>query len=317
MKFGPVADWPNLPAGLRLVDVVAIAIDSDDNLFIFNRGATPIVVLDLNGHVQEMWGEGIFTEPHGIHVAADGTVFCVDYGDHTVRRFSVDGRLLATIGTAGHASDTGARGRDWTTVERAAPPFNAPTDVVTGPGGDIYVSDGYGNARVHRFGPDGELETSWGAPGARDGEFNLPHSIALDAGGLLHVSDRENNRIQRFTVDGGFVSELAGVHRPNDALPAPDGFMYVAELGYRTVVALRREAPPGRPHSTVSIFDADGTPLARIGGEDPAVAGSFCAAHTVAMDSQGDIYVGDVGWSAHAGNPPAGIRAIQKLVRLG
>lgn len=317
MRFVPVVDWPNLPMSLELVDVVAIDVDGAGNFYVFNRGRTPVVVLDAAGRVQAMWGEGVFTEPHGIHIGSDGSVFCVDYGDHTVRRFSPDGELLATIGTPGRSSDTGVQGRDWTTVQRAGLPFNAPTDIATGPTGDLYVSDGYGNARVHRFDREGELQMSWGTPGSASGEFNLPHSIALGSNGLLHVSDRENNRVQRFTLDGEFVSELPGVHRPNDALPAPDGFTYVAELGYRTIVAMRLEAPPGRPHSAVSVFAPDDTLVARIGSEDPTKPGSFCAAHSVAMDSNGDLYVGDVGWSAHAGSPPLGIRAIQKLARSG
>lgn len=316
MEFQPVLDWPTLPTGLELVDVVAIAVDSGDNLYVFNRGRIPVVVLDTKGEVLARWGAGVFTEPHGIHIAPDGTVYCVDYGDHTVRHFTADGRLLRVFGTPGQSSDTGVQGRDWTTVKRVAGPFNAPTDVATTPDGDIFVSDGYGNARVHHFTPDGSLRTSWGTPGADPGEFNLPHSIVLDPrGDLLHVSDRENNRVQRLSLEGRFVSELKGVHRPNAALPAHDGLTYVAELGYRTLVALRHEAPPGRPYSAVSVFSGDDEPLLRIGSDDPAAPGSFCAAHAVAMDSSGDIYVGDVGWSAHAGRPPSGIRAIQKLRR--
>jgi hypothetical protein len=315
MRYAVDQSWPASAPDPSLIDVVALAVDADDNVYAFNRGPHPVVVFDTRGVVQDRWGEGVFSEPHGLHLRPEGEVYCVDYGDHTVRCFGADHRLRAMLGTPGVASDTGAKGRDWTTIKRAAGPFNAPTDLEVGPDGDLYVSDGYANARIHRFAPDGTLRTSWGTPGSGPGEFQLPHSIMLGPDGLLHVSDRENSRIQRFTLDGEYVSELGGVHRPNVVLPVAGGYSYIAELGYHTEVALRRPAPAGRPHSRVTIYDADGQLVLGIGGPDPTIPGSFAAAHSLAIDSQGSLYVGDVGWSANPSSPPKGIRAIQKFVR--
>lgn len=315
MRYVVDKSWPPAPIDPPLIDAVALAVDAADNVYIFNRGESPIVVLDARGVVLDRWGAGVFNEPHGLHLGPAGDLYCVDYGDHTVRHFGPDRVLLRILGRAGEASDTGAAGRDWTTVRRAAGPFNAPTDLTIGPAGDLYISDGYGNARVHCFCPDGRLRASWGTPGSGPGQFQLPHGITLGPDGLLHVSDRENNRIQRFSLAGDFVSALDGVHRPNAALPTPDGHTLVAELGYRTEIALRRDAPPGRPYSCVAIYDTDDRLVQRIGGPDPTMPGSFSAAHSLAIDSAGSLYVGDVGWSAHPSNPPRGIRAIQKFVR--
>lgn len=315
MRYVVDKSWPSAVLDAPLIDVVALAVDAADNVYVFNRGKNPIVVFDAAGRLQDRWGAGIFTEPHGLHLGPQGDLYCVDYGDHTVRQFGPDRRLRLVLGTPGVPSDTGATGRNWTTVTRAAGPFNAPTDLAIGPDGNLYVSDGYGNARVHRFFPEGHLRASWGTPGTRPGQFQLPHSICFGPDGLLHVSDRENSRIQRFTLDGAFVSALGGVHRPNAVLPTPTGHSYIAELGYRTEVALRRDAPPGRPHSRVTVYDANDQLVLSIGGPDPTVSGSFSAAHSLAIDSAGSLYVGDVGWSAHPTNPPQGIRALQKFVR--
>jgi hypothetical protein len=315
MRYAVDNSWPAATLEPSLVDVVALAVDSDDNLHAFNRGPHPLMVFDKRGRVLDRWGGGIFSEPHGLHLGAHGDVYCVDYGDHTVRHFDRNRALVGMLGTPGHTSDTGAAGRNWMTIKRAAGPFNAPTDLEVGPDGDLYVSDGYANARIHRFAPDGTLRMSWGRPGKGPGEFELPHSIMLGPDSLLHVSDRENSRIQRFTLEGEFVSELAGVHRPNVVLPLADGHSYIAELGYFTEVALRRPAPEGRPHSRVKVFDADDRLILSLGGPDPTEPGSFAAAHSLAVDSEGSLYVGDVGWSANPGNPPKGIRAIQKFIR--
>ena len=133
---------------------------------------------------------------------------------------SPEGRLLLTLGVSGRPSDTGATSPDYRTVQRGGPPFNYPTNVALSPEGDIYVSDGYGNARIHRFSPDGRLLHSWGQPGAGPGQFNVPHGIAIDRQGIVLVADRENSRIQRFTPDGEFIDEwtrrgsaLRHVHR--------------------------------------------------------------------------------------------------------
>ena len=132
------------------------------------------------------------------------------------------------LGQRGVHSDTGCTGSPWL-AERAAGPFNHPTEMIAHPNGDIYVTDGYRNARVHRFTRDGALVTSWGAPGKAPGQFHLPHSIAIDGDGKLYVADRANRRIQLFSPDGDYLGLWTGMGGPNDITRANDGTFVIAE----------------------------------------------------------------------------------------
>src|SRR5262249_52037072 len=152
-----------------------------------------------DGAFLSSWGEGQFIRPHGITIGPDDSVWCTDDMDHTVRKFTSDGKPLLALGTSGKASDTGATSMDFRSIRRAGPPFHYPPNLALSPGGELYITDGYGNARVHRFSPDGRLLSSWGEPGSGPGQFHLPHGIAVDTEGIVYVADRENSRIQLFS----------------------------------------------------------------------------------------------------------------------
>src|SRR5919108_257074 len=137
------------------------------------------------------------------------------------------GRRCGGAGARGQHSDTG-NVTNWL-AERAAGPFNHPTEMIAHPNGDIYVTDGYRNARVHRFTRDGRLVKSWGEPGNGAGQFHLPHSIAYDDDGKLYVADRSNKRIQIFTPEGEFLGQWTGMGGPNDITRGRDGNFYIAE----------------------------------------------------------------------------------------
>lgn len=311
-KYEVVENWAKLPASWSFVDVVGIAIDSKDNVYVFNRSNHPMMVFDHDGNFLESWGEGIFSEPHSVRIDKNDFVFCVDYGDHTVRKLTTDGEVLLTIGTKNKPSDTGAINRNPKTVKRAAGPFNAPTDVAFGPLGEIYVSDGYGNARIHKFSKDGELLFSWGEPGDKAGQFCLPHSIWVDKQGKVYVADRENSRIQIFTLDGEFITQW-DANRPTSIYVDREGVMYISELGYLTrpwpwvVTPENRELIP-----RVTVRSLNGEILTKWGGEDRCAKGNFFAPHTICVDSRGDIYVGEV---VTASKAPVGCHALQKFVR--
>jgi glucose/arabinose dehydrogenase len=165
-----VPGWERLPVGYSHPDVAAAAVDSRGDVYLFCRAEHPVLVYERDGRFLRSWGEGLFsTRTHGITIGPDDSVYCVDDAGHSVRRFTRDGRLLQTIGPSGVPSDSGYDGADLTTIVRGAPPFNRPTNLAVAPSGDLYVSDGYGNARVHRFTPDGRLLASWGEPGTRPG----------------------------------------------------------------------------------------------------------------------------------------------------
>ena len=158
----------------------------------------------------------------------------------------------------------------------------------------MYITDGYGNARVHKFAADGRLLFSWGEPGSGPGQFHLPHGIATDEQGRVYVADRENSRVQLFTTEGDFLAEWTDVARPCQVFVA-GGLVYVAELGFRAGMWPGTTAPAGAPGGRLSVFDASGKLLARWGGgDDPCAPGDFFAPHGVGVDSHGDVYVGEV-----------------------
>src|SRR5207249_3154508 len=154
-------------------DVAAVGVDKQDRVYAFNRGHHPMVVFDRDGNFLRSWGEGVFHRAHGVHMAPDDTLWLTDDGDHTVRHCTLDGKILLTIGIPGTPKPY-----------MGGEPFHRCTHTALSPQGDLYVSDGYGNARVHKYAPNGTLIASWGEPGTDPGQFNIPHNICCDPHGL-------------------------------------------------------------------------------------------------------------------------------------
>jgi DNA-binding beta-propeller fold protein YncE len=320
LTFEVVEEWGHLPVGWDLVEVGGVGVDSQDRVYVFNRGAHPIVVFDRHGNFVTAWGEGTFKNAHGIRIGADGSVWCVDAQDHTVRKFTSDGKLLMTIGVSGRPSDTGYVQGDRHSVKRVGPPFNSPTNMAFSPQGDFYVTDGYGNARVHKFSPDGELLFSWGEPGVGPGQFHAPHGIWVHRDGTVYVGDRHNNRIQVFGPQGEFITLWPEVYIPSDVLITEEDHVFVAEVGYLADRAMWGPAPATEADSwpRVTIRNLDGEILVSITGPDPHAPGQFAAPHSLAMDSRGDLYVGEV-CKAQAkvqGIDPEGLHPLQKFARV-
>jgi DNA-binding beta-propeller fold protein YncE len=318
--YEPVPGWPELPAGLGWQEVAAVACDSRDRVYVFNRGEHPLIIFEADGSFVGTWGEGLFARPHGISIGPDDAVYCTDDAGHTVRKFTPDGRLLLTLGDS-KPSDTGATSVDYRTIRRAGAPFHYPTNLALAADGSMYVADGYGNARVHKFSPDGRLLFSWGSPGDGPGQFHVPHGIALDGQGTVYVADRENSRIQLFDGAGRYLSEWTDVVRPCQIFIDLHERVYVAELGWRAGMWPGTSAPsPDAPGGRLSIFDLRGQLLARWGGgENPCSPGDFYAPHDVWCDSQGSIYVAEVVYSAggRLGFVPSDCHSLQKFVRCG
>ena len=311
--------WAKFPANGNDGEAVGVACDSQDRVYVFLRGPRPVQVFERDGTPVATWGDGVFVRPHGITVGADDTVFCTDDFDHTVRAFSPRGELRLKLGASGQPSDTGATSIDYRTIKHAGPPFNYPTNLAQGPSGDLFVADGYGNARVHRFAADGRWLHSWGEPGSGPRQFHVPHGIAVDEDNIVYVADRENSRIQLFTDAGEYLAEWTDVARPCQVFISPAGWAYVAELGFR---AGRwpgtGSAESGATGGRVSIFDKSGVLHARWGGGDnPCAAGDFFAPHSICVDSHGDIYVAEVTLSAggRTGMVPGSCHSFQKFVR--
>ncbi len=320
LRYEALAQWEDLPPGWSFGEVAGVATDSRDRVYVFSRGEHPVTVFESGGGFVTSWGEGVFRRPHGITIGPDDAVYCTDDLDHTVRKFTPDGRLLLTIGTSGSPADTGIDGIDYRTIRRGGPPFHRPTNVAIAADGSLYVTDGYGNARVHKCAADGRLLSSWGEPGSGPGQFNLPHGIALDRDGRVYVADRENSRVQIFTPEGDFLEEWTDVARPMQVLIDPQDRVFVVEVGWRAGLFHWHAPAPDAPAARLSVFDRAGKLLARWGGDgDPCTPGNFFAPHDLCMDSHGDIYVGEVVLSAggNRGLVPASCHALQKFVFRG
>lgn len=316
-RFKWIAGWGHLPAGVSLNDVPAVAVDSNDRLFVFQRGEPPILILDRDGNFLSSWGEGLFERPHGIFIAADDSVYCVDDEGQAVRKFTPDGRLELEIKGPDQSQVTGYRRGYLRSVERSAPPFCYPTGAsLSADGRHVLVTDGYGNARLHRFDRSGALLSSFGDPGDGPSQFIVPHGIYIEADGTMLVCDRENERAQVFSADGEFSGTWNYMNCPNNIVRGRDGYYYVAELG-RTV-----QGPPGAKYVVkdairpqITVRDATGAIVAEWGAPDPQGDGAFFAPHGIAIDSHGDLYVGEVSASNSSGLAPPGA-TLHKFVRI-
>ena len=199
-------DWAKLPDGWEMT-TAAVAGDSQDRIYAFDRGDHPVMVFDREGNYLYSWGHDLIRMAHAIYVDADDNVWLVDSHGGQIMKFTPEGRSLLRIGTRDYRSDTGVDPQDFGSdthlrVTHAGGPFNIPAGVAVAPSGEVFVADGYANCRVHRFSAEGKLLTSWGVPGEEAGQFNLPHGIWVDRHGRLLVADRENDRVQLFTQEG-------------------------------------------------------------------------------------------------------------------
>ena len=185
-RYQPADPWDVRIEGPN-PDVAAVAVNSLGEVHLLTRSPHPVLVFDRRGRFLRSWGEGVFATTHGMHIAPDDCVYIVDAGDSTVRKFSPAGELLLQLGVPFAVSETGYREGDYRTIDRGGVPFNTPTGVAIGPANDIFVTDGYGNARVHRFNEHGALMLSWGRPGNGPGEFHTPHGVFVDAAGTVHI----------------------------------------------------------------------------------------------------------------------------------
>ena len=264
--YKPVRGFPQLPPGVKLGGVSGVAVDRNDNVLVFHRGdpRKPVLVFDRDGAFLRSFGEGLFDSTHGLRVDPAGNVWATDSLNHTVVKFSPDGKVLLTLGERNVPRDDEAH-------------FNRPTDVAFARNGDVYVSDGYGNSRVVKFDKDGKFIRAWGKKGTRAGEFDLPHAVQVDSEGSVYVADRENQRIQVFDRDGRFVRQFARGVAPYGLFVAPDNTVYVADGIAHKVIKMTR----------------DGKVLAQWGGGGRE-GGKFLMPHGLCVAADGAVYVAEV-----------------------
>ncbi len=290
--YAVVANWPKLPPGISLGQVTGIDVDSQGQLFAFARGqkvwdsefidptiiaAPTVYIFDAQtGQLLDSWGENRFVMPHGLTIDEEDNVWLTDVGLHQVFKFDPSGRLLQTFGEAGVPGSDEAH-------------FNRPTDVAVRPDGSFYVSDGYSNSRIVRFAADGRFLFEWGNEGGGSGEFDVPHSIALDAAGRVYVADRGNARIQIFAEDGRFLTawhDELQIGRPWAVRVGDDGFVYVVDGGDQN------DLLPDR--ARVLKLTSAGEIVARFGGYGRQ-PGRFIWPHALAVGADGSLYVAEVG----------------------
>ena len=274
-RYEMATDWPKMPEFWEFTLCSDVAVDSRDRIWVFSRGKHPVSTWSEDGDFVGSWGEGDYNDPHGIFIDPDDNIWLTDSQIHVVEKRRQNGELLLELGTRGHAMPTTSQKGD------NGDPFNMPSGVALNSDGDIYVSDGYGNRRVHCFSSTGELRFSWGRSGAGPGEFALLHNIGIDKDGRVFICDRENSRIQIFTPGGDFIEEWNDVLNPGDVYMSPDDLVYVAEQG----------SPTG-----VSIFTLSGELISRWRGSPDGV---LEAPHGIWAASNGDVYVAEIGPVGH------------------
>jgi streptogramin lyase len=268
-------DWQQAPEHIEMRPA-AVTCDSKDRVYAFNRNKEhPVVIFDRDGNFVSSWGAGMFQFPHAIRIDENDIVWICDEHLQQFYRFTTDGKLLQTIGVRDARSDTGVPDDDysstaWKKVTHGGGPFNLPTDIAIAPSGEMFMSDGYGNARIHKFSADAQYMFSWGEPGTGPGQFNLPHAVWVDSRGRLLVGDRENDRVQIFDQQGKLLeiwkTELIG--------PA---FFYIDQ---DDIVYI-----PEHNGGMISILTLDGERLARWGD----MIHRSC--HGIWVDSHADLYV--------------------------
>ena len=274
-SYQVVHGWPELPEGFALGQVSGVEVDSHNHVFVFHRGARPILCLEADtGKIITSWGDGMFATAHGLDVDSEDNVWVTDRAHHQVFKFSHEGKLLLTLGTQGVAGLDGKH-------------FDGPTDVVVTPGGEFYVTDGYGNSRVAKFSAQGDFQFDWGRKGTGPGEFDLPHGITLDAQGRIYVADRSNLRIQVFEPNGKFLHQWKSdeLGRPWGLDVGKDGFLYVMDGGDL------KPAPPDR--GRILKLDLKGNIL-DAWGSFGSYDGQLYWGHDVSVGEDGAVYATDV-----------------------
>lgn len=246
------------PAEVEVGAMSSVAIDAEDRIFVLHRGKPPLVAFDKEGKFVRAFGTGLFKVPHGLRVDREGNLWTTDNGNHVLRKFSREGRLLATLGT----ENKPAAGKDG---------FRAPDDLVFDSEGNMYVADS-GNGRIAKLAADGSFLLEWGKKGKDAGQFATAHGLAIDKQDRIYVADRGNKRVQIFDGNGKHLATWSGFGNPFGLLAIGDTLL----------------ASEGDIHKVFQL-DRDGKIVASWG--DPK---SLLLPHLMAASSKGTLYITEV-----------------------
>ncbi len=296
MAVGYAVDpkWPQRPKNVTWGAMTGVTVDAHDQVYLYTRGVPPVQVYDTNGRYVRGWGQDVLKSAHFIAIDPKGNVWVPDLDTHTVRKFTPTGKLLLTLGTEG---EPGCDEKH----------FYLPTDIAVTPSGDVFVSDGYGNARVVHFDANGKFIKAWGKLGSRPGEFSIAHAIELDSRGRLYVCDRNNARVQVFNQAGKCLAEWRNLLVPWGIHITKSDEIWIC--GSSPMRWPKEGGFGGPPKDQLFMrFDPDGKVrqlwTVPLGVEGKMKPGQVNIVHGIAVDSVGNVYLGDV----------AGKR-VQKFVR--
>jgi hypothetical protein len=317
IRYHPVPDFLRLPPDIYLGEATGVAVNSKGHVFVFSRGnTTGPAYAAAAAQLLEFASDGKFLREIGHHLYAwsfahtvkvdmDDNVWVTDKGSDMVIKFNPEGRVVMVFGRKQEASDEGTE-----PLKHVRPPlppvdgmFRQVTDVAWDTSGNTYISDGYVNSRIAKVDKAGNWLKSWGEPGDQPGQFNTPHSIAVDAQNNIYVADRGNRRIQVFDTDGKFLRQFTiDVPVPADARPAignkptsttgtmsPGAPWAICMTPAPNQVLYASDAFPGRIYK----LSLDGKVLGILGksGKQP---GQFGWIHEIACPSENELYVAEL-----------------------
>ena len=317
IQYRSVPDYLQLPSDLYFGEVAGVAVNSKGHVFVFSRGnstgpaygasAAQLLEFDANGKFVREIGHNLYawSYAHSVKIDPHDNIWVADKGSDVVVKFNPEGRVTMVFGRKQEASDEGTGPLKH--VHPPLPPedglFRQVTDVAWDAAGNTYISDGYINSRIAKVDKDGNWLKSWGEPGNKPGQFDTPHSIAVDAQGNVYVADRGNHRIQVFDGDGKFLRQIViDVPAPADARPAignisanpsgarmPGSPWAICITPPPNQVLYSSDAFPGRIYK----LSLDGKVLGMFGksGKQP---GQFGWIHEIACPSENELYVAEL-----------------------
>ena len=272
LNYEAVPDFFQLPTGEHFVEVAGVAVNSKGHIYVFHRGKHPLMEFDASGKFVRSLADDLFVTAHTVRVDSEDNIWTTDTGSHVVLKIDPEGRVLLSLGRMRTPGDDVAH-------------FNQPTDVAFDREGNFFVTDGEGNSRVLKFNKYGNPLLGWGLKGSGPGQFNLPHSIAID-NDLVYVGDRENARIQIFDLNGRYLREWKLGH-PFGLFVTRDHFIYMSD------------AIAGR----ILKINTDGKIVGALDGPPPDKGRRFDA-HSIAVDKDNCIFTAEVlTWRAQKFRP--------------
>ncbi|MSU45906.1 MAG: hypothetical protein EXS42_01955 [Lacunisphaera sp.] len=288
LSYAVDPNWPQKPADFTWAAVPGVAVDKDDNVFLFTRSTPAVQAYSSDGKYLFGWGGGIGA--HHIKIDREGHVWTTDFKQHIVQKHTRDGTVLMTLGIPNEAAEDATH-------------FYMPTDVAFASNGDILVSDGYGNARIVRLSGKGKFIKAWGSMGTKPGELSIPHAIAIDSKDRVYVADRNNSRVQVYDLDGKLLDSWKDICIPWGFWMTDKDEIWLC--GSTSMIWQDRDpkyptAPLGCPPKDQMImkFNTDGKLLQLWtfpkGADGQEKSGELNWVHCIAVDSKGSVYLGDI-----------------------